>query len=91
MAVVGGAGRMGAWFTRYFSSRGFPTVISDVRGEEARSAASAVGAELKETSIGAVRDADLVLICVPIVETPEVISEAAPHMRRGAVLAECPP
>lgn len=85
---MGGAGRMGVWFTRYFSSRGFPTVISDVRAEEARSVASDLGAEMKETSISAVRDVDLVLICAPIVETPEIISEIAPHMRKGAVLAE---
>lgn len=88
VAVIGGAGRMGAWFVGYFSSRGFQTALSDVRVEEAGSVASAVGAELAETNIGAVRDADLALICVPIVETPGVIREVAPHMRGGAVLAE---
>ncbi|KON31369.1 hypothetical protein AC482_00980 [miscellaneous Crenarchaeota group-15 archaeon DG-45] len=79
---------MGAWFARYFSSRGFPTAITDVRGEEAREVASAVGAELKGTNIGAAGDADLVLISVPIPSVGKVVSEVAPHMREGAVLAE---
>jgi len=88
VAVIGGAGRMGAWFVDHFSSMGFPTVISDTRVEAARSLASAVGVELSETNIGAVKNADIALICVPIEKTPEVISEIAPHMRRGVILAE---
>lgn len=88
VAVIGGAGRMGAWFVDHFSSMGFPTVISDTRVEAARSVASAVGVELSESNIGAVKNADIALICVPIEETPEVISEIAPHMRRDVILAE---
>jgi len=33
-------------------------------------------------------EADIVLISVPISETAHAILEAAPHMRKGAVLAE---
>jgi len=88
VAVIGGAGRMGAWIVEYFSSKGFPTVVSDVRIEEARSMASTVGVELAETNIDAVKNADLALICVPIDRIPEVISEIAPHMRKEAILAE---
>lgn len=88
VAVIGGAGRMGAWFVEYFSSKGFPTVVSDVRIEEARSMASTVGVELAETNIDAVKNADLALICVPIDRIPEIISEIAPHMRKEAILAE---
>lgn len=88
VAVIGGAGRMGAWFVEYFSSKGFLTVVSDVRIEEARSMASAVGVELAETNIDAVKNADLALICVPIDRIPEIISEIAPHMRKEAILAE---
>lgn len=88
VAVIGGAGQMGAWFIDYFMSRGFPTVLSDVRIDKARSVASIVGAELAETNIIAVKNAGIVLVCVPIDKTPEVISEIMPHMMRGSILTE---
>ena len=88
VAIIGGAGRMGSWFALHFSSRGFPTVLSDLNIDEVRSVASRIGAETAENSISAVVDADLALICVPIDDTPGVIQEIAPHMKRGAILAE---
>ena len=88
VAVIGGAGRIGAWFVDYFSSKGFPTVISDPRIEETHSVALAVGVEIAENNIRAVKNADLALICVPIDKIAEVLHEVAPHMKKEAVLAE---
>lgn len=88
VSVIGSAGRMGSWFVRYFAERGLSVVLSDVRAEEARAVASAVGAELADTISDAVEGADVVLVCVPIEKTGEVILEAASHMRRDAILAE---
>ena len=88
VAIIGGGGRMGSWFALHFSSRGTTTVLSDLNIDKARSVASRTGAETAESSISAVADADLALICVPIDDTPGVIHEIAPHMKSGAVLAE---
>lgn len=88
VAIIGGAGRMGSWFALHFSSRGIPTVLSDLNIDKARSVASRIGAETAESSIRAVADADLALICVPIDDIPGVIHEIASHLKKGAVLAE---
>jgi prephenate dehydrogenase len=88
VAVIGGAGRMGSWFTRYFVGEGFPTILSDVRLENARSVARTASAELANTNLEAVEDADLVLVCTPIERIGAIIQEVAPHMKKGAVLAE---
>ena len=88
VAIIGGAGRMGSWFARYFKAKGCPTILSDVRAEEAHSVAQAIGAELADTNLDAVECADVALVCVPIKKTVEIIKEVAPNMKRGAILAE---
>ena len=88
VAVIGGAGRIGSWFTEHFTSKGFPTVIADTRIDEAQKLADATGAELARSNNDAVEGADAVLVCVPIKKTGKVISEITPRMKKGALLAE---
>lgn len=88
VAVIGGGGKMGAWFVRYFYSKGKPTILSDIRAEQARIVSAATGAERVETNVEAVKDADLALVSVAIAVTPSTILEIAPHMKEGAILAE---
>jgi prephenate dehydrogenase len=88
VAVIGGAGRMGSWFVRHFTEMGFSTTLHDLKVDVAEAVANATGAELSRTSRDAVLGADLVLVCVPIKNTGEVITEVSPYMKRGAVLAE---
>jgi len=88
VAIIGGAGRMGAWFARYFSSKGVLAVLSDTRIKEAGDVAYSTGAEVARTNIEAVRDTDVVLVCVPIDKIRDVIMEIAPHMKRGSILVE---
>ena len=88
VAVIGGAGQMGSWFARYFTSRGFPTVLTDARLEGAAEIAEETGAVLSDTNRGAVEGVDLALVCVPIRHTAEVVLEVAPRMKAGAILAE---
>jgi prephenate dehydrogenase len=88
VAVIGGAGRMGSWFVRHFTEIGFSTTLHDLKVDAAEAVAKATGAELSRASQDAVLGADLVLVCVPIKDTGEVITEVSPFMKRGAVLAE---
>lgn len=88
VAVIGGAGRMGQWLVRYFVSHGHRVTVSDVRLGEARAVAEAAGVELAGSNVEAVKNADLVVVSVPIGATPTVVREIAPHSRKGAVIAE---
>ena len=87
-AIIGGAGRMGAWFAKYFASKGYPVVLFDSKAEDARSLASRMRVEAAESLREAVEGADLVLVSVPIPVTSEVIRRAVGHMGEGAVLVE---
>jgi len=88
VAIIGGGGRMGSWFARYFSSKGVLAVLSDTRIKEAGDVAYSTGAEVARTNIEAVRDTDVVLVCGPIDKIRDVIMEIAPHMKRGSILVE---
>lgn len=88
IAIIGGAGQMGMLFLDYFHSLGHQVVISDVDTERMERVAAQYGAETVGDNIEAVKDADIVLISVPLEETPRVIEEVAPAMRRGALMME---
>lgn len=79
---------MGSWFVRYFTAKGSPTILSDIRLDEACAIAEDMNAKLANTNQEAVKNVDAAIICVPIKKTEEVIREIAPSMRQGAVLAE---
>jgi len=88
VAVIGGAGRMGAWFVRYFAERGLTTIVNDINVHSAKSLATSTGAEFSSLSKEELRSLDLVLIAVPIEATADVVASVAPKLREGAVLVE---
>lgn len=82
VAIVGAAGKMGSWFAGYFVSKGFAVCAFDVKPFAIANARTA--ASLQEC----VRDADLVLVCVPVQKTAELVKKCALDMKKGARLAE---
>lgn len=88
VAVVGGGGAMGTLFTRYFMERGHEVVIFDTDPEQARTVSKETGASVRASLRKAVKDVDLVLVSVPVEETPRVIQELASRTKRGSVVVE---
>jgi prephenate dehydrogenase len=88
VSIIGGYGRMGRWFTRYFSAQGHRVVITGPKLHKMKVFAEAAGAGFAENNIEAVKDADLSLVSVPIPITAKVIRTVAPHAKKGAVIAE---
>jgi prephenate dehydrogenase len=74
VGVVGGTGRMGSWFVRYFDSKGFRVLLT--------------GKENAHASGKMVRRCDLVVIAVPMGDLPEVIGELSPFLRENALLMD---
>jgi prephenate dehydrogenase len=88
VGVIGGAGRMGAWFVRYFTERGLKTIVNDINVDVAKSLATSTGAEFSALSKEALGSLDIVLIAVPIEAMAEVVASVAPKLREGAALVE---
>lgn len=88
VAIIGGAGKMGAWFAKYFLERGYEVVISDIRIDKAREVARQVGAKVSESNIKAVRGANLIFVSTPIDVTPRILAEVLPEIDKNAVVVE---
>jgi len=88
VSIIGGAGKMGAWFAKYFVEHGHEVIISDVRMKEAKALAGALGAKLAENNLEAARMADLSLISTPIDVTPKVLTEILPELKESKIIVE---
>ena len=88
VVVIGGAGRMGAWFARYFAQKGHVVNIFDARRKRAEEIARQLGVQTANDSFHALKNADFVLVSVPIDVTPEVLRELVPLVRKNMILAE---
>jgi prephenate dehydrogenase len=74
VAIIGGQGQMGRWFTRFFESQGLEVLVADL--------------DTPQTSQEVARQADVVIISVPIPKVKEVVQAVAPHLRPEAALMD---
>jgi prephenate dehydrogenase len=85
VSIIGAGGKMGSWFSRYFSEKSGTKVLAyDTNGFWRPPTHVILCANLDSC----VSEADLVLVCVPITSAPSVIKNCALNMKSGAVLAE---
>ena len=74
IAIIGGNGQMGRWFTRFFESQGLEVLVADV--------------DTPQTSQEAAARADVVILSVPIPKVTEVAREVAPFLKPDAALVD---
>jgi prephenate dehydrogenase len=85
ISIVGAGGKMGSWFLNYFLRKPATKVlVYDVK------TLSKLPANVTQcVSVATcVKDADLVLVCVPLILAPYVVKQCALKMKSGAILAE---
>jgi prephenate dehydrogenase len=85
ISIVGAGGKMGSWFLNYFLRKPATKVlVYDVKP------LSKLPANVTQcvSVASCVKDADLVLVCVPIIVAPFVVKQCALKMKSGAILAE---
>jgi chorismate mutase/prephenate dehydrogenase len=76
--VIGGAGKMGAWFAQFLSSQGYTVEVSDPSGSETyASVPDWRAAEL---------DQDVIIVATPIKVTADVLDQLATLRPRGLVI-----
>ena len=85
MAIVGAAGRMGTWLTNYFVRRNLRVSAYDVNKKMLQASGSV---RIADSIASCVKDADLVVVSVPVRLTPKIITECTKSMKDGAVISE---
>ena len=88
VAIIGGAGRMGRLFARYFIQRGDEVVISDVNWEEAVRFAGSLNAEAVQSNSEAAGSSELIVICTPVMDVPKVVDEIIHDLSESAIVME---
>jgi len=88
IAIIGGSGEFGRLFARIFSQDGHEVVITGRDMEKGERVARSAGASFTTDKVDAAREADVVVISVPIESTVEVIREVAPAIRAGGLLMD---
>ena len=86
IAVIG-AGKMGAWFAKFFKSKGYNVVLAD-RKKGKLEAQKDLLVDLTTNFGEAVRDADQILLCVSINAMEEVSKAISPAVHEGQVVMD---
>ena len=76
--VIGGAGKMGAWFVQFLGSQGFQVEVSDPKAVPA-------GAERLLDWQSSPLDQDLIVVAAPLAATGTILLELAQRRPRGVV------
>lgn len=84
-AVIG-AGAMGRWFAGFGKERGWNVTLSDIDPERAEEVAGELGVDVAGSNEEAAEGAELVLVSVPIKETPGVVEDVSDSLEEGALL-----
>lgn len=89
VAVIGGAGRMGSWFSRFFVREGFEVTVSGrTKSKLDKLKGELPSVRVAEDNVEAVTDADLVVISVPPQDFEEVVEQIGPHLRAGQLVVD---
>jgi cyclohexadieny/prephenate dehydrogenase len=90
LALIG-SGLIGSSIARAARASGAArTIVATARSSETRRRVLELGFadEVTDTNIAAVRNADLVIVCIPVGQSGAVAAEIGPHLARGAVLSD---
>lgn len=82
-----GAGKMGVWFAKFFLEEDYSVVVADRKKEKLSKLKSEIAVETADF-VGAVKNADRVLICVSISAFEEVVQKISSSIREGQVIMD---
>jgi len=87
VAIIGGTGKMGRWFAKFFLDEGMQVIVSGRNKEKLLKTKDELGVEIAD-NVNAVKGADRVLISVPIENFEEVVKEIHSHIRPHQVVMD---
>jgi len=87
IAIIGGSGKMGRWFANFLLKDGKEVVITGRNQGKLQEAKQQLGAEVA-TNEEAVKNADVVLLAVPIDNFEEVVKQLSPYTHSGQVIID---
>ncbi len=87
VAIIGGSGKMGRWFAQFLLKEGKEVVITGRNQRKLLEAKQQLGVEVA-TNIKAVKNANVVLLSVPIDNFEEVVEQVCPYIHPEQVIID---
>jgi prephenate dehydrogenase len=87
VAIIGGAGKMGQWITRFLLNDGKEVIVADRDEKKLQQTQQQPGVKIASNA-EAVKSADTILVSVPVTDFQEVIEEIAPHIQPKQVVID---
>ncbi len=87
IAIIGGSGKMGQWFARFLLKEGNEVIITGRNQKKLLEAKQELGVEVA-TNVEAVKNADAVLLSVPIDNFEEVVEQICPYTHSGQIIID---
>jgi len=84
--IIGGSGGMGKLFGKYFKQHGFDVTIYARNRERLKEAATEMGVNYEFSLERSVKEADIVMVTIPISSTPEIIKKVGPYLKENALI-----
>ena len=86
-AVIGGAGKMGKWFSSYFSKNGFEVSIFDT-SPDSKKISDEIGARHCRDVSDAISGSEFILVSVPLQKTTACLDEIIPLLKGNQVILD---
>ena len=86
ITIIGGSGGMGKVFGRYFKHHGFDVTINARNKERLKDVANEMGVNYESSLERSVKHADIVMVTIPIISTPEIIKRIGPYLKENALI-----
>ncbi|MFX1557736.1 MAG: prephenate dehydrogenase/arogenate dehydrogenase family protein [Promethearchaeota archaeon] len=86
VTIIGGSGGMGQVFGKYFKNHGFNITLHARNEEKLKQVASSLGVRYDLSLEESVKDADIVMVSIPINSTPLMIRKVAPFLKKEALI-----
>jgi len=89
VSIIGGAGRMGRWFSEFFIKEGFDVTVSGrTRDKLDQLKRDLPSVKIAQGNIEAIKDADMVVISVPPQTFESVVAEIGPWLNPKQVVID---
>ena len=86
ITIIGGSGKLGVWFAQWFIEHGFNVILHGRNKEKLISAGNVTGAMFTQDLESAVKDADIIMVSIPIKNTPKMLETVSNYAKKGALI-----
>jgi prephenate dehydrogenase len=88
ITIIGGSGGLGRIFSKFFKKNGFEVTLLARNEEKLKRVAHELNVNFEFDLEKSVADANIVMISIPIRDTPEMIKKIAPFLKKNTLLFE---